>query len=107
VIPRIPDAPAWATSLETAIRELTTEVRHLRLVDASTLTYAQACQRLGCGATKLKELIRTGRLKRSQTVGRTRMVTAESVEKILGRPARPPPKDPKVLAAEIAKLTPR
>ncbi len=103
----IPDAPTWAVSLETAIRELTSEVRHLRLVDAPVLTYQQACQRLGCGSTKLKELIRNGRLKRSQTVGRTRMVTAESVEKLLGRPVRPPTKDPKVLAAEIAKLTPR
>lgn len=51
------------------------------------MTYAEACEALFCKMTKLKELMRSGRLTRVASHGARGLVTRESVEAELHRMA--------------------
>jgi excisionase family DNA binding protein len=86
---------------------------------ARICTVEDAAAILGCGPTKVYELLSQGLLKPANTFGRKRMFFRSDVEALLNPPTRPPPwkrqaeaapakprvrRDAKSLAAAIAKL---
>lgn len=63
-------------------------------VSPVSLSADEACARLGCGRTKLKELLRDGTLQRTQRLGRRTRITLASIEalerRLAGLDAEPP-----------------
>lgn len=62
---------------------------------ATSITVAQAAARLGCGVTRIFDLLKSGALKRGKKVGRATMVTVDSIEAFTSGPApkkKPAPK---------------
>jgi len=75
-------------ALTRAIRALTDAVRgDLPATNRVGLTVTQAATMLGCGRTRIFELLKNGELRRCPRVGRHVLVSAKSVEKLLSRPS--------------------
>ena len=79
-------------TLRAAVREevraevdaLRAELAALSPGDAPAVTVEQAARTLGCGRTRVFELLNLGKLKAAPKVGRSTMVTRASVEALLG-----------------------
>jgi hypothetical protein len=82
-LPTFPDWLARDGGLAAEVRTLREELAEIRSgVDAGgpLVTVDVAGRMLGCGRTRVFELIRAAKLKRGRSVGKTTMITRESVE---------------------------
>ena len=96
-----------------AITRLTQEVRELRgqatMEGATAVPVETAAMLLGCGRSRVFELLTEGRLRRGKRTGRHCMVTRQSIEALLAagdaEGVRPrPDKPPEQMRAEVLRL---
>ena len=97
---KLNELTAIIAELAAEVRQLRAEVAALRTAPqagATALTVEAAAQRLGCGRSRVFELLAEGKLQPAAKHGRKRMVTLESVDQLLATgvpPKRVVPKRP-------------
>jgi excisionase family DNA binding protein len=77
------------------VSELRRVVRRLATAGDSAISAEEAARRLGCGRTRVFELLQRGLLKRAKSFGRRTMLLAASVEALLSAAKKPEPPPPK------------
>jgi excisionase family DNA binding protein len=77
------------------VSELRRVVRRLATAGDSAISAEEAARRLGCGRTRVFELLQRGLLKRAKSFGRRTMLLAASVEALLSTGKKPEAPQPK------------
>jgi len=93
------------------LRALRTDLRALASTSDVAISADEAARRLGCGRTRVFELLKQRALLRAKSCGRRTMIIAASVEWLLAGDAAKPPSPPRRRAAtqietEILRLKP-
>lgn len=99
------------TPTTSELRALRADIRALASASDLAISADEAARRLGCGRTRVFELLKQRALSRAKSCGRRTMITAASVERLLAghgaKPVSPPRRRPATqIEADILGLKP-